>query len=171
MRTTQVEVNLITVPVQPTFAWRNRLPGSELRLTGAWLRVITDNDLESEAFCKRGMISKDHFERRLRDDLIGQDVLKREYLWQRLWEIDLIEELSIYVSGIVDVALYNLAVQATGLPLHRLIGQYSNAIPAYASIATFNTTDEFLECASGYSSLGISPHLIHEQSKQRNPYP
>ena len=161
MRITQVEVHLVNVAAQPVFAWRKGLPGSEPRTTGAWLRVVTEDGLEGVAFCKRGVIFKDLFERRLREELIGQDALKREYLWQRLWEIDRIEELPIYVLGVIDVALWDLAAKAAGLPLHRLIGQYRDAIPAYASTATFNTTDEFLECASECLRLGYSAIKLH----------
>ena len=84
----------------------------------------------------------------LRDELIGADPLQREWLWHRMWEIDRTEELPIYILGLVDIALWDLAGRAVGRPVWQLLGGFREAIPAYASTATFATTQEYLDVAS-----------------------
>jgi hypothetical protein len=64
---------------------------------------------------RRGVIAKDLVERRIRAELLGADPLMREYLWHRMWELDRVEEFPIYILGLVDVALWDLAGKAAGL--------------------------------------------------------
>ncbi|MFE5123592.1 hypothetical protein [Streptomyces sp. NPDC056669] len=92
--------------------------------------------------------------RRIRADLVGRDPMMRELLWQRLWELDRIEELPIHALGLVDVALWDLAGKAAGQPVHRLLGTYREAIPAYAGTVTFGTVDEYLDVADQCLELG-----------------
>lgn len=107
------------------------------------------------------MIVSDLVERRIRTDLTGRDPLMRELLWQRLWELDRIEELPIYALGLVDVALWDLAGKAAGLPVHRLLGPYREAIPAYASTVTFGSTEEYLDVADQCLELGYVGIKLH----------
>jgi L-alanine-DL-glutamate epimerase-like enolase superfamily enzyme len=161
MRITHVEVHLIPVPAQPKYSWRTGLPGSESSGIGAWLRLVTDTGLEGIAYCKRGVIFKDLVERRLRSELIGQDPLRRELLWHRVWEIDRIEELPLYTLGVVDCALWDLASKSADLPLHQFLGGYRETLPAYASTATFSSTQEFLEVADQCLKLGYPAIKLH----------
>ncbi|WP_326793038.1 hypothetical protein OHA79_37565 [Streptomyces sp. NBC_00841] len=102
MRITDVTVELVDLPAQPLFRWRNGLPGSEDSVTGGILRVHTDDGLEGEAHTRRGLIVADLVQRRIRADLLGRDPLARELLRHRLWELDRIEEFPIYVFGLVQ---------------------------------------------------------------------
>lgn len=98
MRIIDVQVHLVHTPAQPTFHWRDGLPGSEPAGVGAVLRVTTDDDCEGVAYSHRGKIVADLVDRRLRSELLGQDPLQREWLWHRLWELDRIEELPLYLD-------------------------------------------------------------------------
>jgi len=118
MRIVDVKVDLVPTPAAPPYRWRAGLPGSEREGVGAVLRVVTDEGVEGIATTHRGKIVADLVERRLRDELIGQDPLQREWLWHRVWELDRIEEFPIYALGLVDVALWDLAGKVAGLPVY-----------------------------------------------------
>ncbi|MGW1554440.1 enolase C-terminal domain-like protein, partial [Streptomyces sp. NPDC002346] len=161
MRITDVTVELVDLPAQPPFRWRAGLPGSEPPVVGGILRVHTDEGLVGEAHTRRGLIVADLVNRRIREDLLGRDPLMRELLWHRLWELDRIEELPIYALGLVDVALWDLAGLAAGQPVHRLLGPYREAIPAYASTVTFGSVEEYLDVADQCLELGYSAIKLH----------
>ena len=161
MRITDVEVHLYQIPASSSFRWRAGLPGSDPAVTGAALRILTDTGLEGLALTHRGVIVKDLVDRRLRSELIGQDPFMREYLWNRVWELDRIEEFPIYALGLVDVALWDLAAKAAKLPLHRLLGGFRTSLPAYASTVTFETTQEYLEVIDQCLELGYGSIKLH----------
>ncbi|MEW9518586.1 enolase C-terminal domain-like protein [Streptomyces tubercidicus] len=161
MHITDVTVELVDLPAQPAFRWRRGLPGSEGPGVGGILRIETDEGLRGEAHTRRGVILADLVDRRIRDDLLGRDAFHRELLWHRLWELDRIEELPIYVLGLVDVALWDLAGKAAGLPVHTLLGTYRDAIPAYASTATFPSVEEYLDVADQCLQSGFTAIKLH----------
>ncbi|MER7503974.1 enolase C-terminal domain-like protein [Nonomuraea pusilla] len=161
MRITDVTLELVDLPAQPPFRWRAGLPGSEGPALGGILRVHTDDGLVGEAHTRRGRIVADLVERRIREDLIGRDPLWRELLWHRMWELDRIEELPIYVLGLVDVALWDLAGKAANQPVHQLLGTYRDAIPAYASTVTFSSVEEYLDVADQCLDAGYAAIKLH----------
>lgn len=161
MKITSVEVELVQVPAEPSFRWRQGLPGSERGTTAGILRVKTDEGVEGKATCPRGVILQDIVERRLRDELLGQNPFRREWLWERAWEVDRIEEMPIYVLGLADIALWDLAGNAYGVPVHELIGTYRDSIPAYASMVTLSSVSEYLEVADQCLELGYRAVKLH----------
>jgi L-alanine-DL-glutamate epimerase-like enolase superfamily enzyme len=161
MRIVDVTVELIELPAEPPFRWRDGLPGAEPPRIGGILRIHTDEGLTGEARTTRGVIAQDVVDRRIRTDLTGLDPLAREYVWHRLWELDRIEEFPIYLLGLVDIALWDLAGKAAGLPVHQLIGSFRESIPAYASTVTYRSVDEFLDVADQCLERGFSAVKIH----------
>jgi len=136
MKITSIDVFLIDEPaVSPSFSWRAGLPGSEPASTGAWLSIGTSDGVQGFAYCRRGVILADLVDRRIRHELIGSDPLRREWLWRRMWELDRIEEFPIYIIGVIDEALWDLAGKVAGLPVHELIGSYRNEIGGLSSLA------------------------------------
>jgi L-alanine-DL-glutamate epimerase-like enolase superfamily enzyme len=139
MKITAVDVVLVDEPAQdPPFSWRHGLPGSDRARTSGWLVITTEDGTQGFAYGARGAIVADVVARRIREELVGIDALSREYVWHRLWELDRIEEFPIYIHGLVDVALWDVAGKHTGLPVHQLIGNFRNHMPAYASTVTFS---------------------------------
>jgi L-alanine-DL-glutamate epimerase-like enolase superfamily enzyme len=161
MRITDVKVHLVPTPAQPPFRWRAGVPGSAPAGTGAYLRILTDAGVEGIAATHRGVIVKDLVERRLREELIGQDPLQKEWLWHRVWELDRIEEFPIYALGLVDTALWDLTGKVAALPAYQLLGGFRTSIPAYASTVTFATTEEFLDVADQCLALGYPAIKLH----------
>ena len=103
----------------------------------------------------------DIVDRVLRDELVGERADRREWLWHRLWELDRTEEFPIWLFGVVDVALWDLEGRVLGVPVHRLLGTYREAIPAYASTTTFATVEEFLDVADQCLELGYPAIKLH----------
>src|ERR1700730_1543032 len=162
MRITDIQTQFVVVPaVEPAFRWLNGLPGSDPAGTNIVIRILTDEGIEGVVVSSRAHIVADLLDRRLRAELIGQDPLQREWLWERIWEIDRIEELPLYVLGLLDIALWDLASKQANLPLYQLLGGYRTSIPAYASTVTFASTEEFLDVADQWLELGYAAIKLH----------
>jgi L-alanine-DL-glutamate epimerase-like enolase superfamily enzyme len=162
VKITRVEVERFQIPGrQPPFVWRAGLPGSEPDIEGGLLRIVTDEGIEGLAQSRRGVILEDLVNRRLRDELIGEDPMRREWLWHRVWELDRIEEFPIYILGLVDIALHDLAGKALGVPVYELLGWFRTEIPAYASTVTFSTIEEYLDVADQCLELGYRAIKLH----------
>src|SRR4051794_28291113 len=162
MKITAVDVDLTERPAQHHFGWRKGLPGSDPVERIAKLTISTDDGVTGEVRCKHGAhIVADLVDRRLRDMLLGRDPLLKEDLWERAWEIDRIEELPIYALGLADIALWDLTAKIAGLPLYQVIGGYRDRVPAYASTATFATTEEFLDVADQCLAAGFKAIKLH----------
>jgi L-alanine-DL-glutamate epimerase-like enolase superfamily enzyme len=165
VRITEVEAHRVRIPpAEPPFGWRRGLLGGPAGGEGAVLRLLTDDGVEGAALMPRrgsGVILEDLVTHVLRAELTGADPLRREWLWHRMWEIDRTEEVPIYILGLVDMALWDLAGRAAGLPAWQLLGGFREAIPAYASTATFASTEEFLDVASQCLALGYPAIKLH----------
>ncbi len=171
-RITHIEAYSVRIPgVNPSFAWRRGLRGSPPDGDGAVLRIGTDGGAEGVALAPRrgaGKILADIVDRVLRDELIGSDALQREWLWHRLWELDRTEELPLYILGLVDTALWDLAGRVTGQPTWQLLGGFRRSIPAYASTVTFATVEEYLDVITQCLDLGYPAIKLHAWGDARD---
>jgi L-alanine-DL-glutamate epimerase-like enolase superfamily enzyme len=165
MRITRVETHRVRIPAaDPPFRWRDGLPGSPPDDDGIVLHLRTDEGAEGVALLKRPGSAEQleqAVDRLFREELVGADPLNRELLWHRAWELDRIHELPLPLLGIVDVALWDLAARAAGLPLWKLLGGFRTAIPAYASTTTFDTIEEYLDVADQCLELGYPAIKLH----------
>ena len=165
MRITHVEAHRIFQPAaNPPFNWRRGLIGGWPDGEIAVLRIGTDAGVEGVAMLPRpgaGAAVEDIVDRCLRDQLVGQDPLQRELHWHRIWELDRIEELPLPVLGLVDIALWDLAGRAVGQPTWQVLGGYRDKIGAYASTATFDTVEEYLDVATQCVELGYQAFKVH----------
>src|SRR5581483_3663212 len=145
MRIAAIDVDLIDVPaVSPPFAWRRGLRGSHKARTTAVLRITTEEGAVGEAYHEwSGPMLADIVDRVLRE------------------ELDRTEEFPIWLFGVVDVALWDLEGRVLGVPVHRLLGTYREAIPAYASTTTFTTVEEYLDVADQCLELGYPAIKLH----------
>jgi len=159
---TAVDVVRVTLPAHdPPFVWRAGLPGSEPEADAAWLVVRTDTGLTGLSFALRGAMLQDVVDRRLRAELIGRDPLARELLWHRVWELDRIDRFPVFVQGIVDIALWDIAGKAVDLPVYKLLGSFRESLPAYASTVTFGSIEEYLDVADQCLELGFPAIKLH----------
>jgi len=165
VRITEVECHPVRVPgVSPPFVWRNGLLGSPSEGEAAVLRIRTDEGVEGVAMSPRrgsGVILADLLDRVLRKELVGHDPLQREWLWHRMWELDRTEELPLYLLGLVDTALWDLAGRLADRPTWQMLGGYRTSIPAYASTVTYSSIEEYLDIADQALELGYPAIKLH----------
>lgn len=162
MRITHVQFELVELPAQPTFRWRQGLTGSEPSTTGGVLRILTDEGVTGVARTRRGVVMADLVDRSIRAELVGMDPLARERLWARLWDLDRREQsFPVYAVGLVDVALWDLAARAAGLPLHQLLGSARDRVPAYASTVTYSSVEEYLDVVDQCLAAGFRAIKVH----------
>ena len=159
-----VEVHKVYVPAaDPPFIWRHGLPGSPPDGYSAVLVIRTDTGCDGVAFAARqasSAVLPDIVDRYLRELLIGEDPLQREWLWHKVWELDRVEEIPLYLLGTVDIALWDLAGRAYGPRRGRCSGG-APGDPAYASTTTFGSVEEYLEIADQCLELGYPAIKLH----------
>ena len=99
------------------------------------LAVSTDDGITGHAFLgtssNPASLDGPALIRFLKPILMGQDPLDRERLNRLLWAR--VRAATVRSIGACDVALWDLAGKAAGLPIHRLIGTSRDHIAAYAS--------------------------------------
>jgi L-alanine-DL-glutamate epimerase-like enolase superfamily enzyme len=127
------------------------------------LRIGTDSGIVGHAFLGSathtavndgpGLI------RFLKPLLMGQDPLERERLNAALWPWSRL--ISVRSIGAVDVALWDIAGQAAGMPIHRLLGTTRHSIPAYASSAVLPSIEAYAEEAQRFKADGWAAYKIH----------
>lgn len=161
MKITDIRATVYEEPNRHPFRWREGLRGSSTSSINAWIEIETDAGITGKAQVSHGRIAEDIVNRQLREMLVGRDPLLKEDLWERVWEIDRLEEMPIYFLGVADIALWDITAKAAGLPLYKLIGGYRDRIPAYASTVTFATTEEFLHVADQCLDYGFKAIKLH----------
>jgi L-alanine-DL-glutamate epimerase-like enolase superfamily enzyme len=146
----------------PEHRFREGLPTLGGRQRALWIRVLTDAGVDGWSHVPYwGSESFELASRHLRSLAVGRDALSREALWRSMWELDRMEELPIYFLGALDVALWDIAAKVANLPLHKLVGGYRDAIPAYASLSTFASEEEFLDVIDECRGLGFGAFKLH----------
>lgn len=95
----------------------------------------------------------------LKQLLIGEDALARERIWQGMMRRSRAQMLR--AVGAVDVALWDLAGRAAGVPIHRLMGSCRSSVPAYASSAVLPSPEAYAEEALHHKEAGWTAYKIH----------
>jgi L-alanine-DL-glutamate epimerase-like enolase superfamily enzyme len=102
----------------------------------------------------------------LKPILIGENPLDRERLNRRLWARA--RAASVRAIGACDVALWDIAGKAAGMPIHRLIGTCRDSIAAYASSEIHATPDDYVAQALYYRESGWTAYKIHPPQRWRD---
>lgn len=161
MKITEVVAYTLREPIEHPYVWRQGLPGSGDTRESTVLVIRTDEGHEGVSSIMRGAIARDLIDRRIRPELLGSDPLLKEHLWERMWELDRIEEFPLYMLGAVDIALWDLTAKVAGMPLWQLIGGNSERIQAYASTVTYSSIEEYLDVADQCLDLGYRCIKLH----------
>jgi len=149
--------------IPPTrYTLRVKSAGSRTAHMGL-VRILTDEGVEGNAFLGSalsplGQDAKAIVER-YKPMLVGQNPLTRERLWQTMatWAMG----PQMRVIGAIDVALWDLAGKAAGVPIHQLMGSYRESVPAYASSAVFEHPEAYAEEALRFKEAGWTAYKIH----------
>jgi L-alanine-DL-glutamate epimerase-like enolase superfamily enzyme len=165
MKITKVIAHLLEERVKP-FTWQVDRPGSgdgisPERMYTCLIRVVTDAGVEGHVVGRRGRVVMDMVERRIASELLGKDPLNTEFLWERIWDIDRLEEFPIYVLGLADIALWDIKGKVAGLPVYKLLGGYRDSIPAQASTTSYDTEKEYLDVIGAALEEGYTAVKLH----------
>jgi L-alanine-DL-glutamate epimerase-like enolase superfamily enzyme len=130
------------------------------------VRIQTDDGLEGYGSARAqggtsGRVIAEAVLATAKPRLLGEDPFQREKLWQRLWALDRASYMQIFVTGAIDVALWDLAGKALGAPVWQLLGGYREKLPAYASSAFMEREEQYVEEALACLARGYPAYKIH----------
>ena len=137
MKITDVRTMLLSVPIPPERRWRSDF-GTNVKSQAAIVVVETDEGLTGYGEAKGSpAVMRTIIETRLKPILLGQNPTRVEYLWELMYSGSRTElalkygrpyashglrgETMCAISG-VDVALWDIAGKALGVPVYRLLG-------------------------------------------------
>ena len=163
MRITDVSVTLWLWEDIPPTRYTNTIATGRSATELGLLRVAADDGTVGHAFVGSALGAATADARaiveRLKPVLMGEDPLARERIWQTMMRRTRGQLLR--AIGAVDVALWDLAGHAAGVPVHRLIGSYRNSVPAYASSAVLPSPAAYAEEAVRHKEAGWTAYKIH----------
>ncbi len=135
----------------------------------ALLTIATDQGIEGHAFLGSAMRGADNdatsLVRYLKPVVMGENPLDRERLYKTLMRHT--RNTTLRAIGAVDIALWDIAGKAAGLPIHRLLGTYRESVPAYASSTVMTEVAAYAEEAAGFKAAGWSAYKIHPPTRWR----
>ena len=168
MKITEVSLTLFAwddIP-QTNYAPHKRFGGSsKLGL----LAIATDEGITGHAFLGSSRqpadIDAPGMIRYLKPVLMGADPLERERLYQALWKRA--RTTTVRAVGAIDVALWDIAGKAAGMPIHKLLGSYRDRVPAYASSQILPSPQAYADEALHYKSINWPAYKIHPPQEWR----
>jgi L-alanine-DL-glutamate epimerase-like enolase superfamily enzyme len=129
----------------------------------ALVKISTDEGIDGYGFLGSALYSAKNnaafVVETLKPVLMGEDPLARERLWRAM--VQRVSGSHLLAVGTVDVALWDLAGRAAGVPVHRLIGSYRDSVPAYASSSMLDTPEDYAEQAVQYKEAGWHAYKMH----------
>lgn len=166
MKITDVQAYYLRADIPKGFAWS--LPIDYPRYRQATLvRVLTDEGIEGWGEAGGGVTSFNRVlvEQMLKPQIIGEDPLNRERVWHKLYHglvnPALYNGLPMQGMSAIDIALWDIAGKATGLPVHALLGgALRERVMAYATGLYYVEGDdtaaiELVKEAEGYAAAGF----------------
>ncbi len=130
------------------------------------LTVETDEGISGNAFLGSSHQGADDLVaplmKFLKPIVMGRNPMERGAIWWEMWREN--RRVTTSAIGAIDVALWDIAGKAAGLPIHQLIGTCRYSVPAYSSTAWHATAEEYAEEAKHFQSLGWTAHKIHPHS-------
>ena len=129
----------------------------------------TDEGVEgtSFGFAARGAeMSGDIAHSALKPFFLGKDPLARERHWREFRIHDRwLHHVPIYAYGPFDICLYDIAAKVAGLPIYKLLGEYRDAVPVYASSLVLPTPEAYARQALEAKGRNWHGYKIHPPGK------
>jgi L-alanine-DL-glutamate epimerase-like enolase superfamily enzyme len=91
--------------------------------------------------------------------LLGQDPLEIGRHWRRL--AGLAHFISPITNGVVDIALWDIAGKAAGLPIHRMLGSCRDRVPVYFSSGHHASAADYAAEAVHWQAQGWTGYKLH----------
>lgn len=164
MKVTDVTVKL--------FAWDD-LPARQFgrhtgRMTGGrselgLVTISTDEGVDGHAFLgssNRGAnFDAESLIKYLKPIVVGENPLDRERIYQRMWPRN--RNTTLRCIGAIDVALWDIGGKVANLPIHRMLGSFRDAVPAYASSEVLPSNEAYAEEALRIKAAGFHAYKMH----------
>ncbi len=158
----------LTLTERQTEPWRGTGMGN-VDTTGqvqlGILTILTDEGIEGVSMIGGYGITAAQAVRPITDQvkpfLVGRDALEVGGIWSDLVKRVRSWQLDYPVIGAVDIALWDIAGKAAGLPVHRLLGTCRDKIPTYVSSANLPAPADYAMEAERYRDLGYHGYKIH----------
>ncbi|HTB84726.1 MAG TPA: enolase C-terminal domain-like protein [Candidatus Sulfotelmatobacter sp.] len=129
------------------------------------LRLHTDVGVSGHATAlaaRSSIVTQAYLHETIAPVLLGRRVTEREAIWHELWTIDRhLTFFPVYLPGPVDVALWDIAAQAAGLPLYQFIGECRTNLPVYASSLFMPKTEDYMKQLRDYKKRGFTAYKAH----------
>ena len=97
--------------------------------------------------------------------LVGRDPLGIGAIWHEFRQRARMFDPT--VQGYVDIALWDIAGKAAGLPVHRLLGSARTAVPSYSSSWVHPNNATYVEEALAYRERGFVGYKLHPPTQRR----
>ena len=157
----RVEVVSLAPPVQ-RLSWALDMPGQFM--TGTLLRISVRGGLSGVA-CAANFSDFEYESsvaetlRTLVPHMLGRHALAREAIWQELCSKTI--PRAPQAQSLIDVALWDLAARAAGLPLWQMLGGYRSSIPAYASTPLLPDSEAYVDEVARLRAAGFKAIKFH----------
>ena len=146
MRVTDIRSRVIRVDARPQYASAQggAPPGTPEDWEYLLTTVSTDEGITGQSMLwgtnregrGLGYLVRDVF----REQVIGKDPLAVEARWQELRDFNRgTYPLSDSIIALLDIAFWDIAGKAAGMPIGRLLGLYRESIPTYTSPSAFKS--------------------------------
>ncbi|MFT8244941.1 enolase C-terminal domain-like protein [Roseomonas sp. BN140053] len=163
MRITDVSVTLFSWDDIPAVIYSPNVHGAAGSSQLGLVEIHTDAGITGQSFLGASYASATIDAQRLitvlKPLVMGENPLDRELLYRRMWGRN--RAASVRAVGAMDVALWDLAGKAAGMPVHQLIGTFRRSLPAYASSPAHSSVEGYCEEALFFQSRGVSAYKIH----------
>jgi L-alanine-DL-glutamate epimerase-like enolase superfamily enzyme len=172
MKVTAVDTSVLTVPTPKPMA----LQYPQHKLVVA--QISTDEGIQglgySLVFGGGGAEAVHAYLDRLKAALIGEDPLYVEYLWEKMFRVDMgmkKQGVAAYALSALDIGLWDITGKALGKPLYKVWGAARHRIPCYGSGGWAKySVDELVREAEKYAALGCKYYKmkIHDPDPKAN---
>jgi L-alanine-DL-glutamate epimerase-like enolase superfamily enzyme len=154
MKIVGVEARTYIVPVElPRFP-------EPLRSDCFAVLIHTDEGITGYGFTHRmnGAACRETVDRQIAPYLEGKDPFATERIWDELfWKFNQRRMTGVWTAAMsaVDIALWDIKGKALGMPVYRLLGDYSDEITAYCTFGMLEySRDVLAELAAGLVATG-----------------
>jgi L-alanine-DL-glutamate epimerase-like enolase superfamily enzyme len=163
---TELEIDRIQVyavgPQTPRYAWAEGMP--EQYMTNTIVRLTTREG--HEGIGAAASYSETGFDRTIAETLrhqlpllLGASAHHREMLWHRVHDLNIPRAPQAHSA--IDIALWDLAAKAAGLPLYRMLGGARSRIPSYASTPLLPEIEAYLDFIDQLRQEGFTAVKFH----------
>ncbi len=163
MKITDISVTLFSWKGLPPVSYGAHNPTIAGNSLLGLVTVHTDGGVEGHSFLGSSFRGADldcnALIKLLKPLAIGRNALDREAIWSAMMSRS--RAVPLRAIGAIDVALWDIAGKAAGLPLHQIMGSYRNRMPVYGSSPVYGATEAYVEEALRVKAAGWAAYKIH----------